>query len=183
MKIYTRTGDEGETGLFGGRRVSKGDLRLHAYGTVDELNAILGIVLGLEIESELRLSVERIQHELFVVGGDLATPVETESGRIERASRQATSRLEEDIDRWGARLPPLGNFILPGGGMSGAYLHQARTVCRRAERWIVMLNDSDTINVEVLRYMNRLSDWLFVAARVANLAEGREERIWRLPNP
>jgi len=124
------------------------------------------------------VAVARVQNDLFVLGADLATPLDVESRSIERVDRALTSRLESEIDAWQAVLPPLRNFILPGGTLSGAFLHQARTVCRRAERWLVLLSESEAINEEDLRYLNRLSDWLFVAARAVNWQAGMPETAW-----
>jgi cob(I)alamin adenosyltransferase len=179
MKIYTRTGDEGETSLFAGGRVSKGDLRLHTYGTVDELNTILGLVAANALDPTVRDSVLRVQSELFTVGADLATPLDAEAKWIVRVASEAITQLEHDIDQWEEELPALKNFILPGGCIAGAFLHQARTVCRRAERWLVMLQKQEDINPETLRYLNRLSDWLFVAARVVNHRAGQPEQTWQ----
>ncbi|NLX11454.1 MAG: cob(I)yrinic acid a,c-diamide adenosyltransferase [Chloroflexi bacterium] len=181
MKIYTKTGDEGETSLFAGGRVSKAHLRLHAYGTVDELNAILGLVVAQNLTSELHEALVRVQDDLFVVGADLATPLDAEAKWIVRVSEAMVTRLEHEIDVWESGLPALKNFILPGGGMAGAFLHQARTVCRRAERWLVALQESEDVNLHTLHYLNRLSDWLFVAARVGNRDEGRSESTWQAP--
>lgn len=178
MKIYTRSGDSGQTSLFAGGRVSKSHVRLHAYGTVDELNAILGLAIAAGLDEALRAQVLRVQAELFTVGADLATPIDAQSKRIMRVTPDLVERLEAEIDAWQEHLPPLKNFILPGGGMGGAFLHQARTVCRRAERWIVAAKENDQLNDQVLRYINRLSDWLFVAARVANRADETEEELW-----
>lgn len=179
MKIYTRTGDDGSTSLFGGGRVSKGHIRLHAYGTVDELNSLLGVVLAVGVsDDDLRSGIQRVQADLFVVGADLATPLEAKTKRDVRVSEAMFDRLEHEIDVWESRLPSLKNFILPGGDMVGALLHQARTVCRRAERWVSTLVEEETINDNVLTYLNRLSDWLFVAARIANQAAGHSEEIW-----
>lgn len=179
MKIYTRGGDEGRTSLFTGKRVSKSDARLHAYGTVDELNSVLGVVLAIGAPEPLPASLRRIQGELFVVGADLATPLNASGAHIIRTSAQLVSALELEIDAWDAQLPPLKHFILPGGTLCGACLHQARTICRRAERWVVALRDSEEINAEALRYLNRLSDWLFVAARYANYKDGINDIEWR----
>jgi cob(I)alamin adenosyltransferase len=179
VKIYTRTGDSGETGLFAGGRISKGHARLHAYGTVDELNAVLGLALAAGLDEPLREAVQRVQGELFVIGADLATPLGANAQGIVRATAGLVRRLENEIDTWQAGLPALKHFILPGGSMAGAFLHQARTVGRRAERWLVVLNESEAVNPETLRYLNRLSDWLFVAARVATLRAGLEETIWQ----
>jgi cob(I)alamin adenosyltransferase len=179
MKIYTRTGDTGETSLFAGGRVSKAHVRLHTYGTIDELNAILGVAVAARMSSGVKAAVRRVQADLFTVGADLATPLDAEAQWIVRVSGDMVVRLEHEIDAWEEKLPTLKNFVLPGGGMSGALLHQARTVCRRAERWLVMLSDDAAINPESLRYLNRLSDWLFVAARVENQQAGNAEAIWR----
>lgn len=176
MKIYTRTGDSGETSLFAGGRVAKDDARLHAYGTVDELNAILGLVLASNMHPDLAETMRRIQRELFTVGSDLATPLDASPEWIHRLDGKFTERLERDIDQFEAELPPLKNFILPGGTQAAAFLHQARTVCRRAERWVVTIKEE--VNPHVLIYLNRLSDWLFVLARVENARAGVEETIW-----
>ncbi len=178
MKLYTRTGDSGQTSLFAGGRVSKGHVRLHAYGTIDELNAVLGLAIAAGLEDTLRAQVQRAQSELFTVGADLATPLDAGAKRITRVGPHMVERLESEIDAWQEQLPALRNFILPGGGMGGAFLHQARTVCRRAERWIVTLAEGEAVNDEVLRYINRLSDWLFAAARAANQAAGTDEQLW-----
>lgn len=179
MKIYTRTGDEGKTSLLAGGRVSKGEMRLHAYGTIDELNAVLGLAVASGVSPQLREALIRVQADLFVVGGDLATPLKHKSAALERVSPDMATRLEQEIDVWEERLPELRNFILPGGGMPGAFLHQARTVCRRAERWIVRVAEVEGANPDLLKYINRLSDWLFVAARIANIEGGHSETIWR----
>jgi cob(I)alamin adenosyltransferase len=182
MKIYTRSGDKGQTGLFGGERVSKSHIRLHAYGTVDELNAILGIAVAHGLEPGIHQAVVRIQHELFAVGADLATPLDVKTDWITRVSDEMVARLEMEIDEWDGALPPLKNFILPGGSLGGAYLHQARVVCRRAERWVVSLQDAEVGNPAVLRYLNRLSDWLFVAARKENMSDNQPELVWKSPD-
>lgn len=179
MKIYTRTGDQGETSLFAGGRVSKSAIRLHVYGTVDELNAILGVAVAAGLDQSLSDVVLRVQAELFVLGSDLATPLDADAKWIVRIEPGLVSALEQEIDQWQAMLPPLRNFILPGGVMGSALLHQARTVCRRAERWLVDLKDAEEINAHALSYLNRLSDWLFVAARVANATADVEDLTWR----
>lgn len=179
MKIYTKTGDKGETGLFGGERVSKDALRVNAYGEVDELNAVLGVARTLTTDSTLDALLERIQSELFVVGADLATPGEAKY--IPRMSAERVTLLEEEIDRFENELEPLKQFILPSGTPAGAYLHLARTVCRRAERGVVRLNAQESVNQAVLLYLNRLSDWLFVVARVANARAGVRDVPWNNP--
>lgn len=182
MKIYTRTGDDGTTSLFAGGRVSKSDLRLHAYGTVDELNAILGVALAASLPDEIAARVMRVQSELFVLGADLATPNDASPKWLVRVSSELIAALESEIDRWEEQLPELRNFILPGGTPGAATLHQARVVCRRAERWIVTLQEHDAINEHVLHYINRLSDWLFVASRQANALAGVSETPWKAPH-
>lgn len=176
MKIYTKTGDTGETGLFAGGRVPKDDVRLHAYGTVDELNSILGLAIASNIHPDLAAFMQRIQRELFTVGADLATPLDASPEWIHRLNGKFTEQLEHDIDKFEEELPPLTNFILPGGTQAAAFLHQARTVCRRAERWVVSIKED--VNPHVIVYLNRLSDWLFVLSRVENIRSGVEETIW-----
>ena len=179
--IYTRTGDEGQTSLFAGGRTSKRTARLHAYGTIDELNSVLGLALANGLSEEVASGVKNVQNELFLIGADLATPLEAEAAWITRASEDNVTRLEHEIDAMDEQLPPLKNFILPGGTVGAASLHVARTVCRRAERWIVALSQEENINISVLHYVNRLSDWLFVAARHENVQSGGEESIWQSP--
>jgi cob(I)alamin adenosyltransferase len=179
--IYTRTGDEGQTSLFAGGRTSKGTARLHAYGTIDELNATLGFVLTHKLSAGMPASLAEIQNELFVVGGDLATPLEAEAAWITRVTEAHVTRLEREIDAMDERLPPLRNFILPRGTPGAALLHVARTICRRAERWIVALSDEESVNASVLHYVNRLSDWLFTAARYENTLADQTETIWNSP--
>ncbi len=180
-RIYTRTGDEGQTSLFAGGRTSKDTARLHAYGTIDELNTILGLAVAHGLSDEVGAKVNVVQNELFIVGADLATPLEAEAPWITRVSEEQVTRLEREIDAMDDRLPALKNFILPGGTPGAAALHIARTVCRRAERWVVALAGEENLNVTTLRYVNRLSDWLFVAARYENMMAGRAETIWRSP--
>ncbi len=170
MKIYTKGGDHGQTGLLGGQRVPKDHLRLHTYGTFDELNAVIGLVLAeptLAEDSRVRATLARVQHELFQLGAELATPPgrSMSTRQIEGTDIEA---LEKEIDRMEGKLEPLKSFILPGGSKAAAAMHLARTVCRRAERELVVLNRSEPVRTEVLGYVNRLSDYLFVAARTAN---------------
>lgn len=175
MSIVTKTGDKGQTGLFGGKRVSKTNPRIHAYGTVDELNACLGVVLAEEdLPVKLHHQLLSTQRLLFVVGADLATPLESKA-KIQRVLPAHTADLEEWIMALESSLPTLTRFILPSGSRIGALLHQARTVCRRAERWVVGLAESETINVQVQVYLNRLGDYLFLAAREANRHAGAQE--------
>ncbi|MDX1934125.1 MAG: cob(I)yrinic acid a,c-diamide adenosyltransferase [Capsulimonadales bacterium] len=185
MKIYTRTGDAGETGLYGGQRVGKDDIRVEAYGTVDEANAVLGLAaVALATDAELHALILRLQGELFTVGADLATPIEREAqaGRsiVPRVREAQTVELEGLIDRYEDELEPLRQFILPGGSVAAATVHHARTVVRRAERQVVALYHAapDSVNEEVLRYLNRVADLLFVLARVANRRAEIEDIPW-----
>lgn len=182
MKIYTKTGDQGETGLFGADRIAKDHVRIHAYGTVDETNAVLGVVAAkltqmpeLGVLSDLVL---QIQHDLFVIGGDLATP-EATPYPVPRISDAEVAVLEAWIDRFDAELPPLKHFILPGGHPVAADLHVARTVCRRAERAAVSLMHLENMNPAVLHYLNRLSDLCFVLSRWVNQATQNPEVRWQ----
>ena len=178
MKIYTKTGDGGETSLFDGTRVSKADGRVDAYGEVDETNAWLGLVRAAGVDPDLDTALVQIQRDLFAVGAQLADPTHRIAPRVEKAvlTDQDVARLEALIDRLEHELPPLTHFILAGGGEAGAALHLARAVCRRAERRIVSLApQSESV---VIRYINRLSDLLFVMARVANHRQGKTEEIW-----
>jgi cob(I)alamin adenosyltransferase len=180
-RIYTRTGDTGQTALFGGGRVPKDHPRVSAYGDVDELNAALGAVLACEPVDLERELLEGIQRDLFAIGARLASP---DPGKVARALAKAdvsevrVAALEAAIDRVDAELAPLGAFILPGGGSKGALLHVARTVCRRAERATVTLGRTETVPPVVLTYLNRLSDLLFTLARLANHRAGFPERRW-----
>lgn len=185
MKVYTKTGDAGTTGLFGGPRVAKNDSRIEAYGTVDELNAVVG-----EIRAELARSdagsagdrldalLDRIQHELFVLGADLATPADA-SAAVSRVDSEHVERLEQAIDAFDEDLPELKNFILPGGSVAAARLHVARTVCRRAERLTVAASAGHDVNDVVVIYLNRLSDLFFTAARWINVQLGIPDPVWK----
>jgi cob(I)alamin adenosyltransferase len=181
MKIYTRTGDDGTTGLWGGLRVAKDSLRVQAYGTVDECNAAIGVARAIGLTSELDQLLATIQDTLFVVGSDLATPGETTS--IPRVSAEAVAELEQAIDHLESQVEPLRQFILPGGSLAAAHLHLARTICRRAERWVISLAHEEPINPNVAVYLNRLSDLLFVAARAANAQAGIPDVPWNSPRP
>jgi cob(I)alamin adenosyltransferase len=179
MKIYTKTGDAGTTGLFGGARVDKDDVRVEAYGTVDELNAVLGLAQAAAPCAEVRALLASVQKELFVVGAELATVAGKESKLpMQLVGETEIAWLEASIDSMEASLPPLTTFILPGGSMAGAALHQARTVCRRAERSVLTASRSTAVRSEVLVYLNRLSDFLFVAARRENLAANVPDVPW-----
>ncbi len=176
-RIYTRAGDAGETSLGDGSRVTKLDCRIGAFGTVDELNAALGVVLAdPELPEQLRAPLGRIQNDLFDVGADLCVPFGvTDRLRVEQSH---VERLEQLCDELNAVLPPLKSFVLPGGTEAAARLHVARTTCRRAEREAIAANEEHGVNPLVLAYLNRLSDFLFIAARSANAAAGREEPLW-----
>lgn len=185
MKIYTRGGDDGETGLYGPGRVKKYDPRLEAYGAVDELNCALGVAAAGGLAGWAAEFLEAVQHELFILGGELATRRPSETA-LPRVSPAMTQRLENWIDAWEAELPPLTQFILPGGSPAGAHLHLARAVCRRAERRTAALADEvaendEPISPAVIVYLNRLSDALFVAARRLNAQAEAPERTWRKP--
>lgn len=175
FSVSTKTGDNGTTMLFGGKRVPKSSLRLHAYGTVDELNACLGLILAEEsLSKELWSQIIRTQRVLFLVGADLATPLES-AAKVERISAHEADEVEKWVHHLEDALPQQTSFILPSGSRLGALFHLARTVCRRAERWVVGLSEVESINIEVQRYLNRLSDYLFVASRMANKQAGVEE--------
>ena len=179
VKIYTKTGDTGETSLFDKTRVSKADPRVEAYGEVDELNACLGAARAARLDADLTAVLEQIQSELFAVGARLADPSSRIAARVEKVtvSNAEVEQLEAMIDRLDAQLPPLRRFILPGGSTAGALLHLARTVCRRAERRVVGLG-AEAVDPVIVTYLNRLSDLLFVMARVANHRAGTTEVEW-----
>lgn len=181
MKIYTRTGDAGDTGLFGGGRVSKAHERIHAYGTVDEANSFVGAARSFLADVEdvalLDEMLELVQRSLFTLGADLATPSESRAN-VDRISKEHVGSLEKAIDRLELDLEPLKHFILPGGSKAGAMLHIARTVCRRAERMVAAMQEADDHNRTTLVYLNRLSDFFFVAARWANSRARIEEATW-----
>ncbi|MGF1546340.1 MAG: cob(I)yrinic acid a,c-diamide adenosyltransferase [Thiotrichales bacterium] len=174
-KIYTRTGDDGSTGLAGGERVPKDHPRIEAMGEVDELNCTLGVLLTRDLPVPMRVALDEIQHDLFDIGGELAMP----GYALLPAARVAA--IEASLDEMNAQLPPLKEFVLPGGGVAGAQCHVCRAVCRRAERRLRTLvgTEPDTVTPDSLRYLNRLSDWLFVAARLLVRAEPGGEVLWR----
>jgi cob(I)alamin adenosyltransferase len=176
-RIYTRGGDQGKTSLGDGSRVSKLDARIAAYGTVDELNAQLGVVLAGPCPVSLRSPLERVQNELFDLGADLCVPFEV-AGRL-RLVQEPVDRLEGDCDRFNEDLPDLKSFVLPGGTETAARLHVARTVCRRAEREALLAAHEHDVNPLVAVYLNRLSDLLFILARAANAAAGVDEPLWK----
>jgi cob(I)alamin adenosyltransferase len=178
MKIYTRTGDNGTTALFAGGRVPKDHWRVEAYGTVDELNSLLGLTRSLRPSAQTDAWLHEVQRQLFVLGADLATPPDAKSSTIMRIDEASVAWLETTIDAMEESLPPLTNFILPGGSQAGASLHVARTVCRRAERLLVALTEHDALVSPAQPYLNRLSDFLFVLARWENQQAGASEEKW-----
>lgn len=181
MKIYTKTGDEGKTSLFRGGRVSKDHDRIEAYGSVDELNSVIGIVIAETSLDEVKNVLTNIQNQLFVIGSDLATVSENESEKdkkILRTNSEMILFLENQIDYFDEKLKPLTNFILPGGTKSASYLHLARTVCRRAERKVVRLMNSVDISNKIMIYLNRLSDFLFVLSRYENQSANIPDTLW-----
>jgi cob(I)alamin adenosyltransferase len=174
-RIYTRGGDRGETSLGDGSRVPKLDCRIAAFGTVDELNSLLGVVLAGDVPGEIREVLERVQNELFDVGADVSVPFGAGDGRL-RVSQSQIDRLEADCDRFNADLPELKSFVLPGGTEAAASIHVARAVCRRAERDVLDAAQQVELNPLVPVYLNRLSDLLFILARTAN--SGGDEPLW-----
>ena len=181
MKIYTKTGDDGTTGLIGGGRVRKSDPRIDCYGTVDELNAALWMaaVAVDDGDDDTRAELRRVQNELFVIGSHLATPEDSpRTASLPPLEESAIARLEMEIDAAESELPPLRNFILPGGTEAAARLHLARTVCRRAERLLVEFSLERPVSPVVVAYLNRLSDWLFVQARRANHRAAVDDVPW-----
>lgn len=183
MAIYTRTGDKGKTSLMSGQRVSKADLRVETYGTVDELNSAIGVVIS-EIKnskgksqnykSKLKSELVKIQNDLLEIGSNLANPASKQLNYLEKRVKE----FEKFIDEMTGGMPPLKNFILPGGGKTGAILHLARSISRRAERKIVELNNKQTIDNNIIIYVNRLSDLLFTMARFSNFKEKKKETLW-----
>jgi cob(I)alamin adenosyltransferase len=179
MKIYTKTGDKGDTSLFGGQRVPKDAQRIEAYGTVDELNSLLGVVRADNRNQQIDEILNRIQNELFELGADLATPRSAATKQIKRIEPKHSDHLEKSIDQLEAHLKPLKTFILPGGLPVAARLHLARTICRRAERTVVRLTRNEDIGDGITMYLNRLSDLLFVMARYANHVANVPETKWK----
>ena len=172
-KIYTRTGDDGSTGLGDGSRTGKDSARVNAYGTVDELNSTIGLVLACELPDPVRELLTQVQHDLFDLGGELCIP------GMEMVHAADIERLEQVLDALNEDLPALKEFILPGGGMAAAQCHLARTICRRAERAVITLARTDSVRGEAVHYLNRLSDLLFVIARVLARASGHGEVLWQ----
>ena len=189
MKIYTKTGDKGETSLFGGTRVKKYDLRIEAYGTVDELNSYIGLIRDQELDSVTFKSLIKIQNELFTLGAMLATPPNKEklkSGKdrlkIPKINEMDIQFLENEMDKMNETLPAMKSFILPGGHTTVSYCHIARNICRKAERITVELNDNEFVNENIIVYLNRLSDYLFVLARKLTLDNNATEIPWVTKN-
>jgi cob(I)alamin adenosyltransferase len=179
MKIYTKTGDDGTTGLFGGHRVPKSDPRIELYGTIDELNAAIGLAVVVA-DQEMAARLREVQNDLFVIGSHLATPPESPSmAHLPMLDEMMVSRLEMQIDAADAKLAPLKQFILPGGVEGAARLHLARTICRRAERLLVASGMDWPIATMIVTYVNRLSDWLFVMARLENAKAGVGDVPWK----
>ena len=172
-EIYTRTGDAGTTGLGNGNRVSKNSLRIHTLGEVDEVNAAIGVLLCEEMPDEVRQLLVNVQHDLFDLGGEVCIP------GMEMITAKQVQHLEDELDRFNDDLEPLKDFILPGGTRAAAICHQARTICRRAERMIVALGQEEAVNDAPRQYLNRLSDLLFVLGRVLNRAGGRGDVLWQ----
>ncbi|MCX6154710.1 MAG: cob(I)yrinic acid a,c-diamide adenosyltransferase [Candidatus Kapabacteria bacterium] len=176
LKIYTKTGDLGKTGLFNATRTSKSSLRVDAYGTIDELVSVLGIVLAHRPNIEFKTIIDKICSTLFEIGTDLASPYNPPpTFKLTRFDGKATKLLENKIDNYSSQMPVLKNFIRPGGCLIAAHLNHGRTVCRRAERIVVHLSEEEEININIIEYLNRLSDFLFTAARYANFLENIQE--------
>lgn len=178
MKIYTKTGDDGNTGLQGNYRISKSHPRIISYGTVDEANAALGVVLSNSLDEDIRMILTEIQNDLFLVGADLSNPNLNDVKN--RVSLDMIEKLEHYIDKFESELPPLTNFILPGGDVSAAQLHYVRTVVRRAESQTVQLSEKDEINSNCIKYLNRLSDLFFVIGRLINKRKNKDDIPWKI---
>ena len=178
LKIYTKTGDDGTTGVQGNSRISKSNPRIIAYGTIDEINASLGLVLSGEIDTDIRKVLTKIQNELFVAGADLSNPNLLQ--KENRITSVMVTAIEQSIDEFESELPPLSNFILPGGEMAASRLQFVRTIARRSETCLVLLNEQEKINENCMKYINRLSDLLFVLGRVINKRNGRKDIVWKV---
>lgn len=178
MKIYTKTGDEGTTGLFGGKRVSKADLRIETYGTVDELNSWIGVLRDQEINAGRKPVLLAIQDRLFTIGSSLATEPGNTKVKIPAMTEQNILDLEKEIDGMETELPPMRSFVLPGGHPSVSFCHVSRTVCRRAERLVISLHETEPVDLLILKYLNRLSDYLFVLSRKMSRELNAQESPW-----
>lgn len=179
MSIYTKFGDKGKTSLYGGKTVGKDSLRVDTYGTMDELNSFLGIVIAELSEKNVKNNLIQIQKDLFEVGTSLATPSKNISSDLTKYLTKRVKSFEDEIDNLSKKLPELENFILPGGSKTGSKIHFARTLVRRAERKVVALSRQENINAQILIFLNRLSDLLFMYARFVNKKENKKETIWR----
>tara|TARA_E500000331_G_scaffold108985_1_gene105970 strand:+ start:55 stop:591 length:537 start_codon:yes stop_codon:yes gene_type:complete len=177
MKIYTKTGDDGNTGLQGDFRIAKSHPRILAYGTVDEANATIGVVLSNVLDADVREVLNTIQNDLFLLGSDLSN--QNLNDLKNRISIDMVEKIESSIDKFELELPPITNFILPGGDTAAAQIHQVRTIVRRAETLVVKLSDKDEINSNCIKYLNRLSDLMFVMGRLINKRKGIEDIIWK----
>ena len=177
MKIYTKTGDEGNTGLQGDFKISKSHPRIIAYGTVDEANAAIGVVLTNTLDEDVSQLLNQIQNDLFLLGSDLSN--QNLNDLKNRVTLEMIEKLEESIDTFESELPPITNFILPGGNVAASQIHQVRTIVRRAETLLVKLSDKDEINSNCIKYLNRLSDLMFVMGRLINKRNGVEDIIWK----
>ncbi len=178
MKVYTKTGDKGDTSLFGGKRVPKSHFRIEAYGTVDELNSYMGLVRDQEVNSGRKVILKEIQDRLFTIGSILAADPDKSNLQVPDLHQADIDVLEKAMDEMDAQLPPMRNFVLPGGHQSVSFVHIARTICRRAERRVVILNEKEKTFNLVLQYLNRLSDYLFVLSRMMTMELGAEEVPW-----
>lgn len=179
-RIYTKTGDKGETSLFNGERVPKNDIRVESFGSIDELNAHIGFLTTLNLPIELTDDLYKINFWLFQIGTDLATPINSElESKIKRLNKESIEFLEKRIDYISEKLPELKNFILPGGTLEASKFHIARTICRRAERRCVELSQKEEINSNINVFLNRLSDYLFVASRYVNFSKGVPDLLWK----
>lgn len=181
MKVYTKTGDKGTTGLLGGTRVSKGHVRIDSYGTVDELNSYIGLLRDQEVAKKKISELIQIQNTLFVIGSSLASDPEKSKVKIPELNDENIQTLEQSIDTMESELQPMRNFVLPGGHESVSFCHVSRCVCRRAERLVTLLSESEQVDSMVLKYLNRLSDYLFVLSRWMTLKLNANEVPW-LPN-
>ena len=177
MKIYTKTGDDGNTGLQGDFKISKSHPRIIAYGTVDEANAAIGVVLTNTLDEDVSQLLNQIQNDLFLLGSDLSN--QNLNDLKNRVTLEMIEKLEESIDIFESELPPITNFILPGGNVAASQIHQVRTIVRRAETLLVKLSDKDEINSNCIKYLNRLSDLMFVMGRLINKRNGVEDIIWK----
>jgi len=178
LKIYTKTGDDGTTGLQGNSRVSKSHPRIIAYGTIDEANAVLGIVMTYKLDNDIAVLLNLIQNELFLVGADLSNS--NLDDKKNRVTSDMIYNLEKNIDKYEEELSPLTNFILPGGNVVAAQLHHVRTIIRRAETCIILLSEKEKINNNCIKYINRLSDLFFVLGRITNKRNGHNDVIWKI---